>query len=356
MFFDMFYQFINLNVILITDIPGFYYDETKKKYFKILPGHLHTPASITRESIQSKIAEEKRQEDLVEIGKNVASSFLQQYRESSSVLSKCALRQIKYTDNVYDITERTRTSFYVEKLRSPFRNRRESTKHIVSRLKPSGKLKIFENPSTSYEKLEHMLHMKVNDEQDKILCLWGLKEQIVQRIQMLSINGINRFDEDGGVDIDVSPTGAVLLQSFSKVTDMCWAPLDGTDPSDCWICFTTTCFLGNNPSLALLRRLDFDSSQGSRHTEFNLGQKATWACAWNGKSNQLSVGSEGCALLLDVPTRRMWELHTANSDVRSQTFLKEVSLLLKNSENKQDRSIILKVFKGYYFACIFIFT
>ena len=108
---------------------------------------------------------------------------------------------------------------------------------------------------------------------------------------------------------------------------MCWAPLDGTDPLDCCICFTTTCFLGNSPSLALLRRLDADSSQGFRHTEFNLGQKATWACAWNGKSNQLSVGSEGCALLLDVPTRRMWELNTANSDVRSQAFLQEVRSL-----------------------------
>ena len=50
---------------------------------------------------------------------------------------------------------------------------------------------------------------------------------------MLSINGINKFDDDGCIDIDVSPTGAVLLQSFSKVTDMCWAPLDGTDPLDC---------------------------------------------------------------------------------------------------------------------------
>ena len=309
-----------------TYIPGFYYDESKKKYFKILPGHLHTPASVTRESIKSKLAEERRQEDLAEIGKSVASSFVQQNRELLN-RSRSVLRPPKYSDNVHNIVERMKSSFYSEKNQNPFLNHQESVKHIVSCLKPAGKLKVFENPSTSYEKLEHMLHMKVNEEQDKILCLWGLKEQIVQRIQMLSINGINKFDDDGCIDIDVSPTGAVLLQSFSKVTDMCWAPLDGTDPLDCCICFTTTCFLGNNPSLALLRRLDADSSQGFRHTEFNLGQKATWACAWNGKSNQLSVGSEGCALLLDVPTRRMWELSTANSDVRSQAFLQEVRSL-----------------------------
>ena len=279
---------------------------------------------MTRDTIKFKLAEQKRQEDLAEIGKNVASSFLQEYGESSPH-PKCILRTPKFSDNMCNILERMKCSHFTEKLQSPFLTNRESIMHMVSRLKPSGKLKIFENPGTSYEKLEHMLHMKVNEEQDKILCLWGLREQIVQRIQMLNINGINKYDEDGSTDIDVSPTGAVLLQSFSKVTDMCWAPLEGCDPLDCCILYTTTCFLGNNPSLALLRRLDADSSQGFRHTEFNLGQKATWACAWNGKSNQLSVGSEECALLLDVPTRRMWELHTGSSDVRSQAFQEDVS-------------------------------
>ena len=262
----------------------------------------------------------------MEIGKNLASTFVQVHNESTRH-PKRIFRSPKFSDNVCNFLEKMKYSHFIEKLQNPFLNNREGIKHMVSRLKPAGKLKLFENPNTSYEKLEHMLHMKVNEEQDKILCLWGLKEQIVQRIQMLNINGINKYDGDGSIDIDVSPTGAVLLQSFSKVTDMCWAPLDGTDPLDCCILYTTTCFLGNNPSLALLRRLDADSAQGFRHTEFNLGQKATWACAWNGKSNQLSVGSEGCALLLDVPTRRMWELHTGNSDVRSQAFLKEVNIL-----------------------------
>ena len=313
---------LNLNDVL--EIPGFYYDESKKKYFRILPGQFNVQGGVTRETIKFKLAEKRRQEDLAEIGKNVASSFLQQHSESS-LHPKCILRSPKFSDNVYTILERMRCSHFTEKMRSPFLNNRKTIMNLVCRIKPAGKLKIFENPSSSYEKLEQMLHMKVNEEQGKILCLWGLREQIVQRIQMLNINGINKYDGDGSIDIDVSPTGAVLLQSFSKVTDMCWAPLEGSDPLDCCILYTTTCFLGNNPSLALLRRLDTDSSQGFRHTEFNLGQKATWACAWNGKSNQLSVGSEECALLLDVPTRRMWELHTGNSDVRSQAFLKDVS-------------------------------
>ena len=155
-----------------TYIPGFYYDESKKKYFKILPGHLHTPASVTRESIKSKLAEERRQEDLVEIGKNVASSFVHQ---TSELLDRprSVFRPPKYSDNIYNIVERMKSSFYSEKYQSPFLNQQKSVKHIVSCLKPSGKLKVFENPSTSYEKLEHILHMKVNDEQDKILCVVG---------------------------------------------------------------------------------------------------------------------------------------------------------------------------------------
>ena len=305
-----------------SDIPGFYFDPVKKKYFKILPGQ--SGIHLTTESIKSKIAEQKRQEDLMEIGKNVASAFLKEYDAALHLKTTSNPPLPKFTNNFYHLLDTTKRSHFSEKFHTPAWSNRETIKHTVSRLKPAGKLKIFENPVTSYEKLEHMLYMKVNEQQDKLLCLWGLREQIVQRIQMLNINGINRYDEDGSIDIDVSPTGAVLLQSFSKVTDMCWAPLDGADPLDHCILYTTTCFLGNNPSLVLLRKLDAGSAEDFRQTEFNLGQKATWACAWNGKCNKLSVGSEECALLLDVPTRRTWELHTGKSDVRSQTFLKEV--------------------------------
>ncbi len=259
----------------------------------------------------------------MEIGKNIAFAFVKQHDESAC-LRKSSFKAPNFSNNLYCFLDRVKSGYFTEKFRTPTLVNEECIKHTVTRLKPAGKLKLFENPVSSYEKLEHMLHMKVNEEQNKILCLWGLREQIVQRIQMLNVNGINRF-ENGCVDIDISPTGAMVLQSFSKVTDMCWAPLDdGSDPLDCCILYTTTCFLGNNPSLVFLRRLDADSSENYRHAEFNLGQKATWACAWSGRRNQLSVGSEGGALLVDVPTRRTWELHTGHSDVRSQVFSSQV--------------------------------
>ncbi|PIK48453.1 putative DDB1- and CUL4-associated factor 4 [Apostichopus japonicus] len=41
-------------------IPGFYYDKEKKRYFKILPGHIAESSWITTETIKEKETEEKR--------------------------------------------------------------------------------------------------------------------------------------------------------------------------------------------------------------------------------------------------------------------------------------------------------
>ena len=320
--------FIQENVICdclnqYSEIPGFYYDTEKKKYFRILPGQNVSCDNIpTRENIKAKKEEELRQYNLLKAAQNKAPQ--------TNIHPQCGHRYRlsvpNYSSNQCKLVDQIAWSYLSEK-RQPFRTQRnEVIKHCAAQLKHSGCTKIFVNPNGPYEKMEHMLMMKPNHNRDKLLCLWSLKELIVQRIQMLAINKIGKSSEDGATDIDILPIGAVLLQSFSKVTGMCWAPLNGGDEEDDCILYTTTCFLGNNPSLALLRRLDSDNAEGFRHTEFNLGQKATWACAWNTLGNCLSVGSERCGLLLDVPTRKMWELNTFGSDVYSQIFSHNVSI------------------------------
>ena len=52
-------EFDNLNVK--AQIPGFYYDSVKKRYFRLLPGH-NNFNPLTRESIEKKEAEKKRLE------------------------------------------------------------------------------------------------------------------------------------------------------------------------------------------------------------------------------------------------------------------------------------------------------
>ena len=193
----------------------------------------------------------------------------------------------------------------------------------VSLLVPKGFTKIYSNPGHQYEKLEHMSVMLPNPNQDKLLCLWSVKGIHMQRIQMLKINSVEKNGEDGRTNIDICPTGAVVLQSFSKISNVCWAPMY-EDYQDCNILYTTTSFIGNSTSLAMLRKLDSSSVDEFRNTEFGLGSHATWTCRWDLHNKKFSVGSEKCALLLDVQTRRMWELFTNRSDVLAQTFSKQV--------------------------------
>ena len=83
--------------------------------------------------------------------------------------------------------------------------------------------------------------------------------------------------------------------------------------------------MGSGPSVALLRSLDCSGQADYVADEFSLGNGATWACAWNDVSAKFGVGMEKHAVLMDVQTRRLWELNTQGSDVVSQVFSRGVS-------------------------------
>lgn len=143
---------------------------------------------------------------------------------------------------------------------------------------------------------------------------------------MLEIKNICVENENRNTSLNIEPIGSAIVQSVSKVTNICWAPFTPNQAQDNTILYTTTSYLGNSASLAMIRNLDSSTVAGFRHTEFNLGTKATWTCAWNANQGQFSVGSERCGLLLDVETRRMWELYSHNSNVIAQTFSDQVLL------------------------------
>ena len=197
--------------------------------------------------------------------------------------------------------------------------------HIFRNLRSTCKRKVFEEVRTPYEKFEHMLQMmpSLDMSQGRLLCMWSLVDLIVQRVQILQVNDLRKRycnHDNSSTQINVEPVGTVLLQSFSKITNMCWATMPDTGTAQSPVLYTTTCFLGNNPSLASLRRLDCAGHDSQLISEFSLGKKATWTCAWSPCSSKFSVGSEGSGLLIDVATRKMWELYTRKADVFTQAF------------------------------------
>ncbi len=316
---------------LPTDIPGFYYDVEKKKYFRIVPGQNNQNAKVvTRESIKQKKAEDIRQQKIKSLLfprlRRVKGAKDSKDKEGaiSTVTKSRNLPRCNISCNIYELVDGVRTGNL--QTNQPAAIGYRYMDHLVTSLIPRGMVKVFKEPSNIYEKLEHFRQMSPSPDHKKLLCLWSLRDVVTQRIQVLDVKSVACHDEEGVYKIDIAPTGNILYQHNSKVTNICWAPASTEqENNENRVLFTTTCFMGTNPSMASLRCLNPDSQEELTDT-FHLGRQATWTCAWNVYGQQLSVGSEGCSLLLDVTTRRLWELNTRGSNVFSQAFSPQVCM------------------------------
>ncbi|XP_064603209.1 DDB1- and CUL4-associated factor 4-like [Liolophura sinensis] len=303
-----------------SDIPGFYYDAEKKRYFKILPSHNNVNV-VTRESVSSKTAEEKRINDL----KLQSNSKLGQHDKDAKPQRTESVNFIHFWQRVHqgDVTNTSIEPFVL--------------KSQVRKLKLSHFERIFSNPFGNYEQLEHMLLMEASSDFHDILGLWSVKDTLVHRIQLLRVNVKKRTSEHKaearGLEVEINPQGNVVLQSLNKVTHACWAP-SLENPNRKYILYTTVCYTGYSSSLALFRNLEPGGNADCRATDFCLGKKATWTCAWNPHHQRFSVGTEKSGLLLDVETRRLWELYSNKSDVLTQTFTRTTGQSLISGTRK----------------------
>lgn len=61
--------------VLLPELPGFYYDAEKKRYFRLLPGH-NNCNPLTKEKLQEKEREKQRNKMLAEDEKTKKVSIL----------------------------------------------------------------------------------------------------------------------------------------------------------------------------------------------------------------------------------------------------------------------------------------
>ncbi|XP_053377259.1 DDB1- and CUL4-associated factor 4-like protein 1 [Mercenaria mercenaria] len=281
------------------EIPGFYYDKEKKRYFKIAPNHATSTCNYTRDAISKKQAEIKRQNDIDKIFKTDTKG-VQQTRNK-----KCFSNNL--TALIQDRLVFGHNKFFLKS--NIFRNN-------ISHIKPVGSQNVFDPHLLSpYENLEHMQVMHTGKEHDEILSLWCIKETWVQRIQRVKILESLRTEKQTSLSVTAQPQLQAILPMLNKVTDLCWAPVSDTGKH---VLYTTMCHMGHQESLALIKSLDPGDTSACQ--DYNLGKKATWTCAWNRTKCQFSVGSEKCVLVLNVERRTMWEYNTNKSDPLSLAF------------------------------------
>ncbi|XP_052272376.1 DDB1- and CUL4-associated factor 4-like isoform X2 [Dreissena polymorpha] len=197
--------------------------------------------------------------------------------------------------------------------------------NTITRLKPLDSAIVFNADLYSHMQanIDNMLCMHKSDSDAELLCLWSLKDSCAQRIQIVQLCEGKRAADTGSLCLSACPVHRPLLPMTHKVTAMCWAPRSGWQRL---VLYTTMGHVFRQESMAVIRCLSENDTEHNQ--EYCLGRKATWSCAWNPVHNQMSVGSERCALLLNTDRRTMFEYNTNNSDPLAVAFSKQTGMTL----------------------------
>lgn len=183
---------------------------------------------------------------------------------------------------------------------------------------PQTRIQIYSDTRRDWlERLENANQLEMIDNKHMI-GLFSLKDSMIQRILWLKLSDKPSSSQKDRLSLSIDPFPSCSnYQSAVKISSMSLIDKDS-------VLYTGMVYTGTPESLVFIKGFGEGSS---RYEVYSLGQKATWTCAWNKHANQFSVGSEKCGLLLDVQTRRLWEINTHNSDVLCQVFSKQVCSL-----------------------------
>ncbi|XP_050406426.2 DDB1- and CUL4-associated factor 4 [Patella vulgata] len=249
--------------------------------------------AITKESIAKAEAEQKRLKDI----KNLKEKNIKQ---SDEVIY--GLIDLLFKSRQGDISH--------QKFKTTF------LKNHATNLSLTDSIRVFHNPVHGHECLEHMLKMISSPDSDKLLCLWTVKDTIVQQLHLVEVEEKPRTNNKHSLSVELGKRH--VIHSWHKITNVCWAPFQKY-PGRKNILYTTNCH-HTGQALVYIRDLDVAVSDDIALFDFRVGSQATWTCAWNKQTEKFSVGAEKTCLLIDVATRRLWELNTLNSDPLAQTF------------------------------------
>ncbi|KAK3094181.1 hypothetical protein FSP39_025105 [Pinctada imbricata] len=285
------------------EIPGFYYDPQKKKYFRIQPNQFSkVEHTITKETINKKRKEEKRCSDMTGLSSCSKKGENRNKKEKT----------FPFILNQYRCGDFTPSFFY-----STFLQNRLS--HMAIQPLPSP-IVVQSWPHMAFSKLDHSIQLEKNGNSNRIVGLYSVKNNLSQKIQLMEVNETLRTEDcHSRLAIEMKGVDSTQLTVANKVSSMCWAE-QNLFPNDLCILYTVMSYVNSDcPNYVALHSL-FSGGSLRVNPVFPIGNRFIWSCAWDRSSHRLSVGSEKCALVLDTISRRMWEFNTNNSDVFSQVF------------------------------------
>ncbi|KAM9294418.1 DDB1- and CUL4-associated factor 4 [Gastrophryne carolinensis] len=295
----------------VPELPGFYYDPDKNRYFRLLPGH-NNCNPLTRESIMQKEMEQKRLQHIEEDkirkkaskpGENASMllwkrqlglmSSTTYYRRVHELKVNCMQRKVVQVVDAEDSGPRTLKYEFI--------------------LADSSSQRLF-----------------TVSEMENGFCKYGF----------LNLNGL--WNDVPTVDSHDNP-----YFTTHKVNVACWATLTGPDSH---ILFS---LLGRKDSVGcvsltpahLFSNLAPDSDDGQPAILYNIRDSDIWSCAWCSNSqleSTFSLGLKNQVLLINTATDVRTSFRT-NSDVLTQQFATENLLLYNGCRSGEVFSIDMRV-------------
>ncbi|XP_048218277.1 DDB1- and CUL4-associated factor 4 [Perognathus longimembris pacificus] len=293
----------------VPDLPGFYYDPEKKRYFRLLPGH-NNCNPLTKESIHHKEMESRRLKLLEEEDKQ-RKKIARMGFNASSFLRKSQLGFLN-TTSYCRLAHELRVSCM------------ERKKVQIQSSDPSALASDRFNlilADTNSERLFTVNDVKIGGSKYGIINLCGLKTPTLEVHMHENLYFTNR-----------------------KVNSMCWASLNHSD-SHILLCLMG---LAETPGcVTLLPASLFVSSHPGTDRPGMLCSfriPGAWSCAWcvNVQANNcFSTGLSRRVLLTDVVTGRRQSYGT-NSDVLAQQFAVVTPLLFNGCRSGEIFAIDLR--------------
>lgn len=304
-----------LDVFDCFQLPGFYFDPDKQRYYRIQSGHNNVmPHSLTAKIVASK-----------------------NKHKQSSVLSAA------------DAIKRQRTDAPQNCFVTHFQNmqlgrarRSQILLGIVRNLAWHNVVPVLPVLDREEEYNINNCYLKqifCTTDENQLICRWDLQSR--DEYPFSSGNVLQRFEIS---DAPKASSKCTILQCvpvgiqhnarrFKGIMSACIAQTDMlTDCRVTPVLYAAAVRQGSPfhfNTMAVLDSLDsnnFDQLQApSSCRTFRVGKKWVWSCAWSPGLNQFAIGTEKLAFLFDANTGRRFALNTQSSDVLAQVFTSPVS-------------------------------
>ncbi|XP_070578639.1 DDB1- and CUL4-associated factor 4-like [Ptychodera flava] len=295
-------------------LPGFYYDREKKKYFRLLPGH-NNYNPVTVDSLRKK--ELEKQKILVSGDKRkVVTSGGSTCQRSGKAKRMCGCN-LPFPNYHHNLQLGTFSSQLSERL---------SHEKVIEllKLRPHS---VF-GPKPFDELTGTVSTMQADHKNDKLALVLKTEQHT-----LLWVSSIvpDRNDVKNVCAGKWKIANMFVKSKFTKVTNLTWTSHRKEEHSQLLLSY-----IGGPSSTSGVQvfRLG-DSIEASSFCIHNSILKDTaWTCAWSNNdqyANRISVGLSRKAMIIDIATRNKTTCFTHNSDVFAQTFAVQSPVLFNGT-------------------------